>query len=223
MNTRPTVFLVDDDAAVRDSLTMLLETSGLAVEAYAGAEDFLDAYDPVRPGCLVLDEKMPGMSGTELQAELGRRNICLPIIFLTAYGDIPMTVRAIQAGAVNFLTKPVQARPLLEQVQAALTQDVRRRERQRLGAGINPVVASLTLREREVVDLLLEGCTNKEIAQKLGISHRTVENHRARIMEKTHAANLMQLARLVEKQGLPGSVEFESGRPPDKAIGAVSH
>lgn len=200
MNTQPTVFLVDDDDAVRDSLTLLFETAGLAAEAYPSAETFLDAYRSERPGCLVLDVSMPGMSGTDLQTALNRREIRLPIIFLTAHGDIPMTVRAIKAGAADFLTKPVQAKPLLERVQAAIVQDLQQRERMRAEPGTGATLATLTPRELEVAKLLVEGCTNKAIARHLGISHRTVENHRARVMEKTHSANLIQLARLVETQ-----------------------
>jgi FixJ family two-component response regulator len=200
MNSQTTVFLVDDDDAVRDSLTLLFETAGLAVEAYSSAETFLDAYRPERPGCLVLDVSMPGMSGTELQTELGRRDIQVPIIFLTAHGNIPMTVRAIKAGAVDFLTKPVQVRPLLERVQAAITQDFQQRERLRTEPAAAASLATLTPRELEVAKLLVGGRTNKEIARNLGISHRTVENHRARVMEKTHTANLIELARLMERQ-----------------------
>lgn len=200
MNSQPTVFLVDDDDAVRDSLALLFETAGLAAEAYPSAETFLDAYRPERPGCLVLDVSMPGMSGTDLQTELNRRDVRLPIIFLTAHGDIPMTVRTIKAGAVDFLTKPVQAKPLLERVQAAIAQDLQQRERLKLEPGAGASLATLTPRELEVAKLLVEGCTNKEIARRLGISHRTVENHRARVMEKTHSTHLIQLARLVENQ-----------------------
>jgi FixJ family two-component response regulator len=198
MSIPSTVYLVDDDDAVRDSLALLFETAGLPVECYPSAETFLDAYRPDRAGCLVLDVSMPGLSGTELQAVLARRGFRLPIIFLTAHGDIPMTVRAIKAGAVDFLTKPVQARPLLERVQAAIAEDLRQRERLRIEPAAAAILASLTPRELEVAQLLVEGRTNKEIARHLGISHRTVENHRARVMEKTRTHHLVELARLME-------------------------
>ena len=198
MSIPSTVYLVDDDDAVRDSLALLFETAGLPVECYPSAETFLDAYRPDRAGCLVLDVSMPGLSGTELQAVLARRGFRLPIIFLTAHGDIPMTVRAIKAGAVDFLTKPVQARPLLERVQAAIAEDLRQRERLRIEPAAAAILASLTPRELEVAQLLVEGRTNKEIASHLGISHRTVENHRARVMEKTRTHHLVELARLME-------------------------
>jgi len=198
MSIPSTVYLVDDDDAVRDSLALLFETAGLPVECYPSAETFLDAYRPDRAGCLVLDVSMPGLSGTELQAVLARRGFRLPIIFLTAHGDIPMTVRAIKAGAVDFLTKPVQARPLLERVQAAIAEDLRQRERLRIEPAAAAILASLTPRELEVAQLLVEGRTNKEIARHLGISHRTVENHRAWVMEKTRTHHLVELARLME-------------------------
>ena len=198
MSIPSTVYLVDDDDAVRDSLALLFETAGLPVECYPSAETFLDAYRPDRAGCLVLDVSMPGLSGTELQAVLARRGFRLPIIFLTAHGDIPMTVRAIKAGAVDFLTKPVQARPLLERVQAAIAEDLRQRERLRIEPAAAAILASLTPRELEVAQLLVEGRTNKEIARHLGISHRTVENHLARVMEKTRTHHLVELARLME-------------------------
>ncbi len=201
MNMFPTVFVVDDDAAVRDSLIFMIQTVGLTVEGYPSAEAFLEAYHPDRPGCLVLDLSMPGMNGTDLQTELVNRNVMLPIIFLTALIDIPTTVRAIQAGAVDFLTKPVKAQLLLERVQAAIVQDVRRHER--MLAGTENSLTNLTPREQEVAILLTKGSSNKEIARQLGISPRTVENHRSRVMEKTRSANLIELSRLVEIQNNP--------------------
>jgi FixJ family two-component response regulator len=192
----PTVFLIDDSADVRESLTWLIGMSGFAVEAFSSAEAFLEAYSEEGPTCLILDLKMPGMSGTELQAELARRGIDVPIVFLTAYGDIPATVRAIRAGAVDFLTKPVEIPVLLDRIQAILAQEAQRHARKRAEREVAAGLATLTPREAEVASLLVTGRSNKEIARKLGISHRTVEAHRARVMDKTRAANLIQLASL---------------------------
>lgn len=189
-----TVFVVDDDQAVRDGLRALLETSGYEVEASPSAEAFLAAFDASRPGCLVLDVRLPQMTGLELQAELARRGSTLPIVFLSAHGDIPMTVAAMRAGASDFLTKPVDGALLVEKVEAAL----RTGSAQAAGAqAAQARLGSLTEREREVMDLAVGGLTNKEIAQALGISHRTVEVHRGRVMQKTRAAHLLELAQLV--------------------------
>ncbi|MGD0958809.1 MAG: response regulator [Methylomonas sp.] len=198
MNSVSSIFIVDDDAAVRDSLMFLIKTAGFNVSAYASAEAFLESYIPEQPGCLILDLNMPGMSGPDLQAELVKRNHELPIIFLTGYGDIPATVRAMQAGAFNFLTKPVKPQLLIELIQLAILEDIR--QRHSLHKGVKKGLASLTPREQEIAILLTQGCSNKEIAHQLGISHRTVENHRARVMEKTGAANLIELLRFIENQ-----------------------
>ncbi len=189
----PTVFLVDDDASVRDSLGLTLKMAGLRVEAFASAEAFLDAYDANRPGCLVLDVHMPGMNGIELQQELNRRELPVFIIFLTNYGDIPMSVKAVKAGAVDFLPKPFRGKDLLERVNEAITLDAAaRRERNQMTA----VVArfeNLTPREREVMAAMVTGQSSKEIARQLGCSYRTVEIHRTRIMRKMNAQSLPDL------------------------------
>lgn len=196
MNPPPTIYIVDDDFAVRDSLALLLETAGFIAETFDCAEAFLARLDPDMAGCLILDVLMPGMSGPELQAELIQRQVGLPILFLSAYGDVPTTVQAIQAGAVDFLTKPVDSRHLLQRVRAALQRDIAARtQRARLSA--------LTEREREVLTLAVAGCSNKEIGARLGISHRTVEIHRSHILLKTGAGNLLELVRLVDACGLP--------------------
>jgi FixJ family two-component response regulator len=179
-----TVFVVDDDAAVRDGLAALLEGAGLAVETYASAEAFLAALRPDRYGCLLLDVKMPGMSGTELQAELARCGVQLPIIFLTAHGDIPTSVQAVKAGAVDFFTKPPDGAMLIERVRAAVGRV----------AHLQECLAGLTTREREVMARAATGQSNKTIAQALGISHRTVEVHRARVMHKLGARSVLELA-----------------------------
>ncbi|WP_415880251.1 response regulator transcription factor [Methylomonas sp. TEB] len=196
MNTQPCVFVVDDDDAVRDSLGLVFETAGLAYQTFASAECFLESYSPEQPGCLVLDVNMPGLDGHELQAELIRRHIHLPIIFLTAYGDIPMTVRAMKAGAVDFLTKPVSTELLLDRVQAALKLEVNTQAQAIKGQAQCNRLSGLTSRELEIMGMVVAGLTNKEIARRLGISHRTVEIHRAKVMEKTGAPNLLELARI---------------------------
>ena len=198
MNPDALVYVVDDDEAVRDSLAFLIESAGLAVNAFAGAESFLQAYQPGIPGCLVLDVRMPGMTGPELQAEMARLGIDLPIIFLTAHGSIPLTVKAIQAGAADFLTKPVEGQILVERIQASLRSHAERLEREAANNAIRKTLATLTEREREVLALAVEGHSNKEIARLLGISFRTVEHHRSHIMLKTGVSNLLKLVRLVD-------------------------
>ena len=198
MNTQPCVFIVDDDFAVRDSLQLIMETAGLDYQAFDNAEHFLQSYCPDKPGCLLLDVNMPGMNGDELQAELIRRNIHLPIIFLTAYGDIPMTVRTIKAGAVDFLTKPVPRKLLLERIQDALQHEDQMHEQVMAKQDLCNRLNTLTPRELEVLPLVLAGHSNKEVARNIGISYRTVEIHRARILKKTGATSLLELARLCE-------------------------
>ena len=198
MNTQPCVFIVDDDFAVRDSLQLIMETAGLDYQAFDSAEHFLQSYCPDKLGCLLLDVNMPGMNGDELQAELIRRNIHLPIIFLTAYGDIPMTVRTIKAGAVDFLTKPVPRKLLLERIQDALQHAARMHEQVMAEQALCNRLNSLTSRELEVLPLVLAGHSNKEVARDIGISYRTVEIHRARILNKTGATSLLELARLCD-------------------------
>ncbi|MDD5275443.1 MAG: response regulator [Methylovulum sp.] len=202
MNIQPCVFIVDDDYAVRDGLGLVLETAGFTCQAFESAEHFLHAYCPAQIGCLLLDVNMPGLSGFELQAELIRLDMRLPIIFLTAYGDIPMSVRAIKAGAVDFLTKPVPAQLLIERIQAALQQEVQRREQLLAEQAAYRRINDLTPREMEVMSLVVASYSNKEIARQLGISYRTIEVHRSRIMSKTGAPNLLELAQLYEACGL---------------------
>ena len=202
MTPGATVFIVDDDAAVRDGLAMLLDTAGLAVETYDGAAAFLAACSGLRTGCLILDVRMPEMTGPELQAELKRRGIDLPIIFLTAHGDIPTTVQAMKQGATDFLTKPVVGSELLERVQAALEKSAQMNQQASATQALRERLEGLTQRELEVMKLVADGLPNKEIARNLGISHRTVEVHRARVMQKTGVTNLVELSRLAEAAGL---------------------
>jgi two-component system response regulator FixJ len=190
------VFIVDDDAAVRDGLSMQLEAAGFPVKAFASAEDFLGVISPAVIGCLVLDVRMPGMTGPDLQAELARRNINLPIIFLSGHGNIPLAVKSIQAGAVDFLTKPVTGTVLIERIQIALRLSAEQWEKEAENKMLRERLATLTIRELDVLELVLEGFSNKEIAKRLGISFRTVEHHRSHILLRTGIDNLFKLAQL---------------------------
>lgn len=200
--TRPAtdlpVFLVDDDAAVRDSLVLLLGVAGFKVQAFSTALDFLDAYVPGQAGCLVTDIRMPGMDGLELQAELMRRNIDLPVIFITGHGDVSKAVRALKAGAHDFIEKPFEEETLTDSIRQLFEEEAGRLapKSRRETAGISTRRSLLTPRESQVMDLVVDGHSNKSIAQKLGISARTVEIHRARVMDKMKARNLSDLVRM---------------------------
>lgn len=188
-----TVFLIDDDAAVRDALELTLTMAGLDVEAYASAEAFLQQWVPGRAGCLVLDVEMPGMSGLQLQQALAARDIRLPILFLSGHGDIPMAVRALKAGAVDFLPKPCRGSKLLERVREALALDAVERRESARRASVLQRFERLTPREREVMEAVVSGQSSKEVARDLGLSYRTVEIHRARVMDKMTAGSLPEL------------------------------
>jgi FixJ family two-component response regulator len=207
MNTQPCVFIVDDDYAVRDGLGLVLETAGFNYQTFESAEHFLEIYDSETCGCLLLDMNMPGLNGDELQAELIRRNIHLPIIFLTAYGDIGMSVRAIKAGADDFLTKPVSNKLLIERIQAALQHAALIQQQNTEKQALCARLSSLTSREWEVLPHIVSGQSNKEIARQLDISYRTVEIHRAQILKKTAVANFMDLIRLYEACQLPPEIK----------------
>lgn len=194
-----TVFIVDDDSAVRDSLMLMIEQEGIHVETYPSGEEFLDSFQNASLGCAILDIRMPGMDGIQLQQELNRRNIQLPVIFLTGHGDIPMSVKAIKAGAVDFLTKPVTRESLLSSVRTAIMESQRLIRELANGQDAKSRLAELTEREREVMALAIAGAPNKEIARRLGISHRTVEIHKSKIMHKTGATNLLELARIASE------------------------
>jgi FixJ family two-component response regulator len=198
---KPTVFVVDDDAAVRDALRFLLRSAGLTVETFTSAVEFLDTFRDDKPGCLVLDIRMPGMTGMELQEQLLARRSILPIIFITGHGDVPMAVEAMQAGAIDFIQKPFRDEDLLGRIRQAVEKDAKDRESLQELAVIRDRLASLTPREREVMDLVVNGKANKVIAGDLDLSQRTVEIHRARVMEKMEASSLAHLVRMVLEVG----------------------
>jgi FixJ family two-component response regulator len=205
MKEKPaTVFVVDDDDAVRTSLRLLLKSVGLPVETHASAQAFLDAYDPERAGCLVLDIRMPGMSGLELQQRLTEMHAILPIVFITGHGDVPMAVEAMQHGAVDFIQKPFRDQDLIDRINQALEKDNANRAGLRERDAILRRMQQLTPREREVLDLVTKGKANKVIAGDLGVSQRTVEIHRARVMEKMAASSLAHLVRMVIEAGATG-------------------
>jgi two-component system, LuxR family, response regulator FixJ len=193
----PTVYVVDDDESVRGSLRFLLRSAGLESRAFGSAQEFLASYEPVQPGCLVLDVRMPGMSGLELQQELNLRGAILPVIFITGHGDIPMAVEAMQHGAHDFLQKPFRDEDLIERVRRALAKDAKARTALEEHKAIRGRLDSLTPREREVLALMARGKPNKIMAHELGVSQRTVEIHRARVMEKSGASSLAELVRMV--------------------------
>lgn len=198
----PTVFIVDDDAPLLRALSRLLREHGWQVATFASAEDFLAQRDALVPGCLVLDVNLPGLDGLALQRRLAEQGPALPIVFLTGQGDIPMTVQAVKAGAVDFLTKPVAAEALLAAVRSGVEQDVLARAKLADGAALRQHLASLTMREREVLAGLIAGKLNKQIAADLGIVEQTVKFHRARIMERMQARTVAELMHLVASAGV---------------------
>jgi FixJ family two-component response regulator len=194
---------VDDDDAVRNSLRLLLKSVGLPTVAFASAREYLDSWHPAQPGCLVLDVRMPGMSGLELQEELNRRGAIIPVIFISGHGDIPMAVEAIQHGAFDFLQKPFRDQDLIDRVQRALAADNANRQSLAQRDVLRQRYGSLTPREQEVLVLVTKGKANKVMAGDLDISQRTVEIHRARVMEKMGAQSLAQLVRMAMDLDLP--------------------
>jgi FixJ family two-component response regulator len=200
--TKPIVFVVDDDLSVRRTTERLIRSIGLEVQTFTSAREFLKSSRPEGPACLVLDVRMPGLSGMDLQRELARSEIHVPIIFITAHGDIPMSVRAMKEGAVEFLTKPFRSRSLLDAVRAAIDRDrAASKERSEIEA-LRQRYEQLTPREREVLPLVAAGLLNKQVAGKLDTTERTIKFHRAHIMQKTHAESVADLVRMVEKLGI---------------------
>ncbi len=194
----PLVYVVDDDEAVRDSLTLLLKAVGLASQTFSSAAQFLNDYDPEQHGCLVADIRMPGLSGLDLQDELNRRGAHIPLIFITGHGDVPMAVDAMKSGALDFIEKPFRDQDLLDRVQQALAWDKERRIENLKTLAIRERLATLTPRETEVMECVVQGQANKVIAMDLGVSQRTVEIHRARVMEKMAVRSVAKLVRAVE-------------------------
>jgi FixJ family two-component response regulator len=198
MDMEPTVFIVDDDRAVRSALGLLIDTVHLGTEAYDSAEAFLEAIDPDRPGCLVLDIRMSGMSGINLQVTLASRGITLPIIFLTGHGSVPMSVQALRGGAIDFIEKPFDEDLLLERIHEAIRLDRSNRAAMTRQKNADLILGLLTPRELEVMKMVVAGKANKVIATDLRLSPRTVETHRWRIMEKTGAHSLADLIELAQ-------------------------
>jgi len=206
----PTVFVVDDDAAIRKAVSRLLRSAGIAVAAFASPSEFLAQYDPATPGCLVLDIAMPEFNGLQLQTTLGEKGSILPIIFLTGHGDVSKSVQAMKHGAFDFLTKPVKDKDLLPAVRAAIERDaVARREQAKLYE-IREHLATLTPREREVLEHVVAGKLNKQIAADLGITEATVKMHRARVMAKMKVQSIAELACLTERCGIRGTNSLKS-------------
>ena len=205
MSQAPVVFVVDDDPSVRSSLKFLMSSVGLQVESFDSADALLQRKLPDAPSCLVLDVRLRGLSGLDFQRELAARNCHMPIIFITGHGDIPMSVRAMKAGAVEFLTKPFRDQDLLDAVRIALEKDRERRERKKEVSDLEERYNSLTPREQEVISMVVSGMLNKQIADQLATAENTVKVHRSRAMEKMQAQSVAELVKMIDK--LESSVE----------------
>ena len=202
IDDRPTVIVIDDDPSIRKAIDRLLRSVGLRVELFESAQEFLQSDRPDAPSCIVLDVRLPGQSGLNLQRNLAAADIRIPIIFITAHGDIPMSVRAMKAGAVEFLTKPFHDQDLLDAIEAALEKDRARRADEKLAAELKKRFETLTARERQVMHLVVAGRLNKQIAAELGISEMTVKIHRGQVFHKMQAVSLPDLVRMADKSGI---------------------
>ena len=193
MSAEATVCIVDDDPAIRKSLEWLVDSVGLKVRTYASAQDFLDAYDPATPGCVVVDVRMPGMSGLDLQDKLREMDGDVPVIVVTGYGDVPMAVRAMKSGAVDFLEKPLGEQALLDRIHRAVAQDLENRRSRAEHLAVAERIEQLTRRERQVLNLVVDGMSSKDIAADLAVSLKTIEAHRGKVMKKMQAKSVPQL------------------------------
>jgi FixJ family two-component response regulator len=207
----PIVLVVDDDPSMRRALTNLFQSVGLRVEAFGSAAEIMDVKPPAVPSCLVLDIRLPGSSGLDLQADLAKANIHTPIIFITGHGDIPMTVKAMKSGAIDFLTKPVRDQDMLDAVQAAIERDRKRRDLNKTVSNVRSRFESLSSRERDVLALVTSGLMNKQVAAQLGLAEITVKIYRGQIMRKMGAKSLADLVRMSEALGIrPGGSDVQT-------------
>jgi FixJ family two-component response regulator len=202
---RAYVFVIDDDSSMRAALEDLVRTVGLEVRAFAAPQQFLQSKPPDAPACLVLDVRLPGMSGLTFHKELAKQGLALPVIFITGHGDIPMSVRAMKAGAVEFLTKPFHDQDLLDAIHAAIERDRKRRREEIVHAELRERFATLSERERQIMALVVIGRANKQIAAELSLSEMTVKVHRGQVMRKMHAGSLPALVRMADRLGPPGA------------------
>ena len=214
---KATVYVVDDDSSVRAAVKRLIESTGLPVQAFATAREFLNSKRPDTPGCLILDVCLPGLTGLDLQRELTAEGLHLPVIFLTGHGDIPMTVQALKAGAVEFLTKPFRNQELLQAVGQAVEQDCTARQQRAKLAQLRERYDRLTAREHDVLELVVSGMLNKQIARELGTSEVTVKRHRGQMMEKMQAKSVADLVRMTDKLGISPLPGARSDAPANRA------